>query len=279
MKNKKILFLIVFLLPFSIFFNKSFAKDNSSVTDRELLILSQVSYFNNLEKSIPKMLDPKNNFVPIISQKINPAEMNGWELVDYDINIDNKSKSGFSAMVCKKNDNIVIAFRGSDGGVFSENWKYFVPFNAHPQNVYVKNFMKKISSSEYFNDSSRIYTTGHSLGGYLSLYGAGTILSMEKLNPHFEKVVSFGAFGLGRITDRNEIKALKSADKKRIVNYRIEGDVTQCIGVFVVSPITLKRVEIPEINGSPKWLYNCVASKAHCLVQFFYQNRFDTQAA
>ena len=273
--KKRIIF--TFISLFFIIFHSKVAKFKAEVSNRELLIFANIAYYNNLEdenleialekKYAAENLEAKRSFAPY--------EMGGWRIIDKDINISNKSKGGFSAIVFKKENDIVISFRGSDGGVWSENYKYLIPIHRHPQTVYLKNFIQNVANSNYINKNTKIYTTGHSLGGYLSLYSAGVILQNEKLCALLQKTVSFCGFGLGRIADREIINVLRSSKFRNIENYHVKGDIISYFGEFITKPIILKFINIQTSkNKNPRSIYSLKLAKAHQIAQLFCHDIF-----
>lgn len=262
--NKKFInFIFLFLMISIISFNLT--KFSAYVTDRELLILSRLSYYNGSKIKVDKILEEIHDLTNLVV----PSEMKGWEIVDKDINISNRRENGFSAIVFKKGNDIVIALRGSDGGVISENFKYLLSIYPHPQVQYLKNFIKKIANSPYIDQNTKIYTTGHSLGGYLSLYAAAIIVENRNLHNCLEKAVTFATFGLNKFADKKALDALYSLDPSNVKNYRIEGDVISCCGEFITTPVTLN---FPEPSASiPKKVV-----LSHQIDQFFLCPFFKT---
>lgn len=206
------------------------------VTVKQLSILSALCYYNEVENNVSEMI--KINMEDILE----PEEIKNWEnweIVDCTIN-DNHRSFGFSCFTFKKGSNIVITARGTDGGVLYENWRYFIPNHEHPQAQYMKKYILHLLEKKIINNNTNIYITGHSLGGYLSLYGTGVLMQIDELKGQFVKVVTFNGLGLGSYTDPSILKQLYSLDPKKIINYRIKGDLVSYIGTHITTLITLQ---------------------------------------
>lgn len=261
--KKKCKFILHFAL-FAIFFFSSFSVcgySNSrvnSLTERQILTLAALCYYNNVTENVADMLEmDMGNLV----DKEEIVDWQGWKIVDYTIN-DNNKYYGFSAFTFKKGDDVVVAYRGTDGGLLYENWRYFIPFHEHPQAPYCREYIQNLVKKKVVTEDTHLYVTGHSLGGYLSLYAVGFFLQIDNLKACLVKVVTFNGLGLGKYTDPKIMKSLLNVDTSKIVNYKMKGDVVSSIGTHITKLITLS----PHKRISP-WA-------AHSILQFFDQDAF-----
>lgn len=175
--------------------------------------------------------------------------------------------SGFSAITYSKDDNIIISFRGTDDGIINENWEYIIPKHQHPQSKYADRYIKKIENSDLIGENTKLYITGHSLGGYLATYSTGIVLKSDKLKKHFVKTTTFNGLGLGHISDKLIKENLKNIDKDKLISYKIEGDIVSLIGKHFTDFITLKNVNSADpktsltVNKNPHFLYHFFAQE------------------
>lgn len=260
----------VFLIIISFLTVNVNASSPDTITDRQLLIFSTLCYSNEPLEDACEMISNKTVASNWLKDKIYLSELSEWKVVFYEIN-DNSNKSGYSVFVFKKEDNVVIAFRGTDGGMFYENWRYLMPLSEHPQAKYASQFIKNLEETSYIDDNSKIYITGHSLGGYLSLYSGGILAQNQSLRNKLIKIVTFNGLGLGSYTDSSITTALYSLNPEQIINYRIDGDAVSFFGNHFTNVISLKFIPIPEIP------YNFIyywAAASHSIYQFFYHEPF-----
>lgn len=109
-----------------------------------------------------------------------------WSIFDYassnpksnNVNYQNQ----FSAITFKKNNNYVIAFRGTDYPDFAE-WITDVTYALNGENNQAKlayEYAQKTYDKILKEDkNASIYVTGHSLGGYLAQIGAAAVVDIE----------------------------------------------------------------------------------------------------
>ncbi len=269
-KTFKAFLLILFVSPF---INVAFgAQSEDTVSERELLLLAAVSYSNEQQvgsevKFTSKMIRAYQLSDGIVSQD----EVKDWSVLGFDVN-DGSSKDGFSIYLFKKGKNIVIAPRGTDGGVLTENWRYLMSAE-HPQAKYMEYYIRQLVPVLAKEEGCRIYFCGHSLGGYLALYGTGVLMQYPEMRKHFVKVVTFNGLGLGRGTNMSVLDELYKLKKEQIVNYRINGDAVSYIGDHITLCISLDLVKSP-FTRNPHWWNMFPMASAHALVQFFFHEPF-----
>ncbi len=212
------------------------------VSYRDLVILSNVVYTNLKSGTIlsnSKELKLKTDD-GVVS---NSNEMKGWKVAEAVYN----PLTGFEAAAYVKDDNIVIAMRGSEsedladilqdwvvadiaGFISGLNWQ--LP----AMETFVKNVVKK-----YGDSYDKFYVTGHSLGGYLALM-AGSQLVWKGVKEKIERVVTFNGLGLSPspissildVDDYHNLLIIRS----KVKNYKILGDVVSMIGTTPGDDIT-----------------------------------------
>ena len=146
------------------------------------------------------------------------SELNGWELMNYSKieTINSKNFALFTGMTFRKGDNVVIAFRGTDfddiGDWLQDFLGYLVAGDTRHQTVagrYATEIAKKAIAE---NPNTRIYITGHSLGGFLAQIAGAELLDIQELRGHVEEIAYFNGMGLhpfdGMDEKQNEIKEL-----------------------------------------------------------------------
>ena len=245
-KNLPIIFLlIIFSIP--AYFSK---KNENDVSNRELLMLAIMSYSNNQKQNVTEMIDEK------FSEKwfagyADVSELQGWETVDYIINTDLKKMGGFSVVLYKKENNLVIAFRGTDSGIVQENWEYFLANREHPQAKYVSQFIDSLKNASYIDYNTKIYLTGHSLGGYLATFALGKILGIRELKNKVVKATTFNGLGLGFIADKAMLKRLFDIPKNKLKNYAVKGDLVALIGKHFTKIKYLEKLKQAEDKLDP----------------------------
>lgn len=188
-----------------------------NVTDRHLAMFAKLSYSSNDVSKNTSFDTASLGYASI-------DELSGWKLIDNCITgTSSKGEEIFFAANTYQNTStkeIVVAFRGtSDNWDWLENGMYLIPGKPHPQASDAENYINRIAKKYISN----IYITGHSLGGYLAAYAAATI------DRDFSRCAVFNALGMDLTASRDVIKNLK-ANKSKIANYRVEGDVVSVIG-------------------------------------------------
>ena len=239
----------------------------SLVTERELLMLSIMSYSDSQKQNVWKMTDDEDFNKKWFCGYTDASELRGWKMVDYKISKNNTDNEGFSAVCYKKNNNVVVAFRGTDDGIISENWKYILPYTEHPQAKYVREYINDLELKWFINLGTNVYLTGHSLGGYLALYGTGVILQHDYLKNRFVKTATFNGLGMGYLQDKDMEKKLSSLDDSKLTNYRIYGDVVSTMGKHFTGIKTLKFINNKNDSGAPSNVLKNPHFPHHFLVQ------------
>lgn len=110
----------------------------------------------------------------------NNIKFDGWTVENHLINNSMNLCDRFSAVTYKKGDNLVIAFKGTDFGVFIENKWYLFTFNTHPQSKFAF-FIDTIANLNLVDENVKIYLTDHSLGGYLAIYAFRYMLNYSSI--------------------------------------------------------------------------------------------------
>ena len=169
-----------------------------------------------------------------------PDYYNGWKRIA----AVTLNSSGFSAVAYKKGDDIIIAYRGTDGlvGDISADLS-FVSGTWHQQFSDAAKFTNDIKNS---NKNSNIFVTGHSLGG-----GIGQLMSKMFDLPGitFEAV---GAKSVSLTREFYENAKFFNQDPDRnntatVVNYRIEGSVVSGLRDFVGEVKSIANLTDPSV--------------------------------
>ena len=204
-----------------------------NISDRDLLMCASMSYSTfskDLNKNL-KDVSVKDNINKRFKGLANIDELKDWEVVDeiknkiaklfygeYEfVGLNPKVKiidadSGLYAVVFKKDNNIILACRGTEGTPFTTNiikfinsiddWRNNITTYTTAvgyQSPYIKDFMKElVDKYKGFN----FYVTGHSLGGHLA-YSAGA-MGIYKDKKHMKGIVTFNGLGLSPNRDKHD---------------------------------------------------------------------------
>lgn len=219
---------------------------DQEISEREILMLCLMSYKSEFKEDVSQMDGDVNFNTKWFGDYASPSELKGWKTVQYEVNSEESSKSGFCAATFKKGDNIVIAFKGADYARFFDNWKHLIPIQEHPRDKYAAKYINELKNAEYINENSKIYITGYSLGGHIAIYATGVLMSIDNLQDKFIKTVTFNPLGLGHVDVENEFIRynLSKLPENKLVNYRICGDVVSTIADHFTKPITMKFIPI-----------------------------------
>ncbi len=180
---------------------------------------------------------------------------NKWTVIDY-VNeryFDNvlDKDTLFSATTFQNDNNIVIAYRGTNESIGEWVWNILgcglLDFHIEeiPAAEYALNIAKK-------HPNSNIYITGHSLGGYLAQIGAAKLLQSRDVN--LKKVAYFNGIGLAfnSLTDNIKIPEKevlrKYAKDHPLISYEIYGDAVSAIGTHMGEEISYYPVDEAMTN-------------------------------
>ena len=177
-----------------------------------------------------------------------------WTIVDYVLT---KEGAGthFSATTFKNGKNIVIAYRGTDGelGEWLNNILGVGVLNFHAEESAAVNYALKIADKY---PDSKLYITGHSLGGYLSQIGASALLRQRKAD--LAGVVYFNGIGLAynpllRKRKKKDLEALSDyARNHKLISYEICGDVVSALGIHSGEEISYYACDEARKNHAGK---------------------------
>ncbi|OWA33979.1 hypothetical protein B9G55_16715 [Saccharibacillus sp. O16] len=137
-------------------------------TPKHSLMLSELSYID-MQSSVSN--EPEISSFYTGSVKHPDEELAGWKLVKAQDNKDRFYQNGFSAIAAKREDMIVIAFRGSDNFENTKDlWTDWIRTNLdilvdgdNPQLEDAKAFTAELILKY---PDAKIYVVGHSLGGF-----------------------------------------------------------------------------------------------------------------
>ncbi len=122
------------------------------------------------------------------------TEVNDWKIMNYakynSLVLDGHAV--FTAMTFKKDNTIVIAYRGTDmddGGDWGQDFIGYGLFANAGQEQLAQDYAKIVAQTY---PSCDIYVTGHSLGGYLAQIGASSIVNKYKV----KEISYFNGIGL-----------------------------------------------------------------------------------
>ncbi len=197
------------------------------ISDRDLAMAATISYSIIPKGSNFDTLSTywKNDLNTRLSGAAYIEELKGWKVLDTWY-----AKGGLQALVLQKDDNIIMAYRGTEPGG-GNGWELFADwfnngmtylFGVSTQTPAAKKFMKNTMKS---NPGKDFHVVGHSLGGHLAYnaaaqgidYNSSVIKSIVTFNG---LGLTFGGFGLGDVWDEWQLNKKLSV----IRNYMVEGD-------------------------------------------------------
>lgn len=168
----------------------------------------------------------KNTINNRFGPKAKLEELKGWSVWDT-----HYSYGGLEAAAYKKDNNLVVAYRGSESNDFFDvisDWfvadllGWVTGLNA--QAPAAKSFIAKVMKE---NPGCNIYVTGHSLGGSLAYNAASKAIDVN--SNRVKEVTVYNGLGLVYgaslgIFDMADNKRLENSSYK-IFNYRVKGDI------------------------------------------------------
>ncbi|GMB10253.1 MAG: DUF2974 domain-containing protein [Candidatus Improbicoccus devescovinae] len=265
------------------------------ITDRHLLILSNIIYENSEPETVKELIKNYKNHYEIPYKKpislFSSKEFKDLKIIQREINKTTERHRGFSAVTFQKDNNIIIVFRGSDQ-YFRENVSYLIPKKEHAQAKYAIKYIKKLINMHVITQDTNLYFTGHSLGGYLALYASGVLLNMQikgdkitfikkndETKPYpgdidfkscIKKIVIFNGLGLATSTNLKIKNSLLNI-KDKIYAYRLKGDPISLFGMHFSDQIEFICPNIyDEVHN--KYYYFLVGS--HNCYHFFKLDYF-----
>lgn len=238
-------------------------------------------------------------------------EVNDWKIVNYakinSINAIEKSAL-FTAMTFKRDNDIVIAYRGTDFndlGDWMQDLSYGL-LGRTGQEELAKTYAIKIA--ETFPDSN-IYVTGHSLGGYLAQIGGAALLE-SSFRDNVKEIGYFNGMGLyffsnlrdtfleanlitestyNKLSDPSSLTNMTQASAKyalenwyqsggKLISYHINGDPVSSLGTHCGKSVGFNAAEAcinhhhnTDITFSNKYL-NRIANNFKELESLIKQN-------
>lgn len=205
-----------------------------NVGDRDLAIFSRLSFRNGsayVGKMFPASLRLGDKDSPSYAlYKTDPGIFDKWILEDF--TEETIYGASFSAMTFVNGDNVVIVYRGTDDlGDWVWNIAGISLLDYHIEEKAAIDYAVDVAKK---HPNSKIYITGHSLGGYLAQIAGAELLKIG--NKNLQEIVYFNGIGLDYNTSatyskKEEKKLLSDFSKNhRLVCYEIKGDVVSAIG-------------------------------------------------
>ncbi|MGH4120765.1 VWA domain-containing protein, partial [Clostridium sp.] len=232
------------------------------ISDRDLAIAADMAYHDLPEVSNFDYFNDswKEAINTRLGDKANLNELVGWSIED-----SHYSLGGLECIAFKKDNNLIIAYRGSEG---NNAWDYIADWGVADILGFITGFNAQVPASKAFikkvinnNRDCNIYVTGHSLGGNLAMNAASTAINMNK--DKFERLATFNGlgllvgvtFGLFDVVDEHRLLSVED----RIYDYRVEKDPVSNLW------ITFHYGEKKEVKKSDG------AKDAHHMYSFFEQ--------
>lgn len=178
--------------------NKLTFGESPMVTDAQLSSIKSSAVLLGIDLSGRKG-DSENTYDYLFYGMASTNEVSDWKLVNYaKFNTTvYKGNANFSAMTFKRGDDIVIAYRGTDFDDIGD-WLQDICYGAigySGQELVAQDYARLVAQKYVKeNKNTKIYVTGHSLGGYLAQIGAGVLAKEYPYN--LKEVSYFNGMGL-----------------------------------------------------------------------------------
>lgn len=234
------------------------------VTDRQIAIVANMVYGNFGEgKTVAEEFANREAEISYFSTR---HELDDWYIEDY--TKASIANMGLTAATLVKDNNIIIAFRGTDSEYLED---FFCGMtNFHTQEIFANDYVDKVMDKySKMEDDYKIYVTGHSLGGFLAQTAGSRIEQKVKNYSGIElaKIVDFNAMslnfiGVTAILRMPTINTLKKLDEEgKLIEYCVLGDIVSAGGVHYgeirtilpsIDTITDLRNECTLFDGAQK---------------------------
>lgn len=191
------------------------------VTDEQLRNIQS----NTMLLGIPLSDEKENTYDYLFYGLASTDEIKDWKIVNYtkfDTTVA-KGTAQFAAMTFKKDNDIVIAYRGTDFddiGDWLQDICYGLVGYAGQEGV-TQDYAKIVA--EYYtrnNNDVHIYVTGHSLGGYLAQIGGAALASDKNYVDNLKEISYFNGMGLKFWS--NIVKNISSLTQYKINNTKLK---------------------------------------------------------
>lgn len=208
--------LLTEIKPENLTFNES-----AMVTDAQLKTINS----NTRLLGLPLSDEDENTYDYLFYGLASTEEVIDWQIVNYtkfNTTVFNGTAQ-FAAMTFKKDNDIVIAYRGTDFddiGDWSQDFCYGLLGYAGQEGV-TQDYARIVAEHYTENNNNvRIYVTGHSLGGYLAQIGGAAIAEKAELADNLKEVSYFNGMGLNFWS--NIVSNISSLNKYNISNTKLK---------------------------------------------------------
>lgn len=236
------------------------------VSHRDLAIYARLAYTSQSIEELRQANVDEDYFLSFASIE----EVKKWEKIyTYERSDSEDFRKSFAANAYKLDDQIVVAYRGTDNlqGWLENLLIYPIPFIPHPQAKDAKHVLEAVAR-QY--PHCKLYVTGHSLGGYLALYAAGHFEQFDDEN-QLVACANFNGLGMDYTTAASIKKSLKHLERTdKTSSYKVKADVVSLMGTHYAEMVKENLAQEVEEKYAvpPKKQWNWARAR-HDMASFY----------
>ncbi|NQG99166.1 leucine-rich repeat protein [Streptococcus suis] len=242
--------------------------DSWDVSDRDLAIFAALAYEDmptlssyfakygeeKISESSKQAINSNDGQLAKLSMATTDGELfANWGVFDYHgMESSFLANSNHVVFIDRQRKNLVIAFRGTDEGVFEWFDDGTIPIGVNVQKLNVRKEVRYIIERLKSESIDNVYIVGHSLGGYLAYHAA------DEFETHYagklKKVINFNGPGFSILEKNERARLEKMSNHISINSYIVTRDIPNGLIVFAgtIHPVEPRRFDVKKLHGSVK---------------------------